>query len=444
MAQAATLRFSPHTRLDSWKAVAGYLGCSSRTAQRWFSEYSLPVRRVGSGSGRVFAYVDELDVWLRSHSHSLAGNHQRSGAPKLLDMAPFIAKITGTSAFAASLPLTTARHDRSCELLAVADKMWNTLSASDLSAITRLYREAIDSNPEEAGAFAGITISLIAGGLFDNITISSSSTAARFALQQATEINAEQLEVRAARAWVRLVLERDRHGARCDFDAVMDQRPNFGPAVIGRALLHIADGQLADAAALLHGFTEQYPLSAPAMILRCWVEYLAGDAAAARYLIAQVRRAGPTGSLLDALEALAIVGLNDPENGIELLRVLAARWPDHCPHHCLLQGALGYCYAVTRRNQDADHILHNLTGSAAGRDTAIAYSLALIVLGLNDHATAVHWLKESYCEGSLWSLGFAVDPILASLRSAPQYQPLARSIGIRVPESTTLQLVCVS
>ena len=161
--QATTLRFNPQTRLDSWKSVAGYLGCSPRTAQRWFSEYGLPVRRVGSGSGRVFAYVDEVDAWLRSRGHSLAAPRHALGTSTVLEMTPIDARMSGIQASGARIPFAAARFDRSCELLAVAEKMWNTLSASDLGVITRLYREAIDSNPEDAGAFAGITIALIAG-----------------------------------------------------------------------------------------------------------------------------------------------------------------------------------------------------------------------------------------------------------------------------------------
>ena len=180
------------------------------------------------------------------------------------------------------------------------------------------------------------------------------------------------------------------------------------------------------------------------MIVRCWVEYLAGDAAAARYLVAQVRRAGISGSLLDALDALAIIDPNDPGKSIQPLQALAARWPAYCPHYCLLQGALGYCYALTGREQDALHILHSLTGSAAGRDTEVAYSLALIALGLNDFTSAVHWLKESDHGGSLWSLAFAVDPILASLRSTPGSQLMAKGFGRQVSETTTVQLACVS
>jgi hypothetical protein len=34
----------------------------------------------------------------------------------------------------------------------------------------------------------------------------------------------------------------------------------------------------------------------------------------------------------------------------------------------------------------------------------------------------VHWLEQSYREGSLWSLGFPSDPILAQLRNDLHYR----------------------
>jgi hypothetical protein len=56
-------------RLDSWKAIAGYLNRDERTVRRWERELGLPVRRVPGGQGRsVFAYVNEVEEWLRGRS----------------------------------------------------------------------------------------------------------------------------------------------------------------------------------------------------------------------------------------------------------------------------------------------------------------------------------------------------------------------------------------
>jgi TolB-like protein/lipoprotein NlpI len=58
-------------KLISWKEIAAYLGRDVRTARRWNAERGLPVYRVPGGKGAsVFAYSDELEVWL--HRTSLA------------------------------------------------------------------------------------------------------------------------------------------------------------------------------------------------------------------------------------------------------------------------------------------------------------------------------------------------------------------------------------
>ncbi len=55
---------APADRLDSWKAIANYLGRSVRTARRWESEEGLPVHRHRHKSGgSVFAWRNELDAW---------------------------------------------------------------------------------------------------------------------------------------------------------------------------------------------------------------------------------------------------------------------------------------------------------------------------------------------------------------------------------------------
>jgi len=54
-------------RLDSWKAIARYLGREVRTVQRWAKARNLPVHRLPGGTRpRVFAFASELDAWLRS------------------------------------------------------------------------------------------------------------------------------------------------------------------------------------------------------------------------------------------------------------------------------------------------------------------------------------------------------------------------------------------
>jgi hypothetical protein len=53
-------------RLDSWKAIAEYLGRDTATARRWEKTLGLPVHRVAGAGRSVFAYTDDIDGWLAS------------------------------------------------------------------------------------------------------------------------------------------------------------------------------------------------------------------------------------------------------------------------------------------------------------------------------------------------------------------------------------------
>ena len=51
-------------RLDSWKAVAAYLGRSDKTVRRWEEKEGLPVHRLQHDKrGSIYAYKQELDGW---------------------------------------------------------------------------------------------------------------------------------------------------------------------------------------------------------------------------------------------------------------------------------------------------------------------------------------------------------------------------------------------
>lgn len=55
--------------LDSWKAIASFLGVNVRTAQRWEAERAMPVRRFPGEKGRVAADTAELLAWHRRSLH---------------------------------------------------------------------------------------------------------------------------------------------------------------------------------------------------------------------------------------------------------------------------------------------------------------------------------------------------------------------------------------
>src|SRR5690349_6647988 len=58
-----------NSTLNSWKEIAVFFDRGVRTVQRWERELGLPVHRVrATEHSPVFAYLGELELWLRSRS----------------------------------------------------------------------------------------------------------------------------------------------------------------------------------------------------------------------------------------------------------------------------------------------------------------------------------------------------------------------------------------
>jgi hypothetical protein len=67
-------------RLDSWKAIAAYLGRDAGTVRRWERTRGLPVHRVPGGKGSsVFAFASEIDLWLKSAGRELTAEEAAGG-----------------------------------------------------------------------------------------------------------------------------------------------------------------------------------------------------------------------------------------------------------------------------------------------------------------------------------------------------------------------------
>jgi len=78
--QAASLA-GPEDRLDSWKAIASYLGRGVRTVQRWERDEGLPVHRLAHEKrGSVYARRPEVDAWWESRRRTLANEISESSA----------------------------------------------------------------------------------------------------------------------------------------------------------------------------------------------------------------------------------------------------------------------------------------------------------------------------------------------------------------------------
>ena len=69
-------------KLSTWKDIAAYLNCNTRTCIRWEKQLGLPIHRFeGKHRSHVFAFKQELDVWLENR---LSDNQKEKKKPKSL------------------------------------------------------------------------------------------------------------------------------------------------------------------------------------------------------------------------------------------------------------------------------------------------------------------------------------------------------------------------
>jgi hypothetical protein len=408
---------SRQKRIDSWKSIAEYLGRSSRTVQRWHHAYGLPVHRLGGNSSSVYAYTDELDSWLRNRDGARKGTLIELPRPEFsrgLDQQPEPLQPLR----AVDLPhIPDSGKERSAALVAFAYKLWPSLSYTNAKLIAQLFREAIDLDPCDAEAFAGLSHALIAGGVMGSLRIPEAYASAREALARAIELNVELIEAKCAAAWLKMVSERDWPGARRDFDGLLSHPLPNRRAIVGRAMMYIAEGSPREASSLLQELLQHSALNSRAAALYYWSKYLAGDYRDVLDLIEEARLSGHSGPVLDAVEALASIRSENPEVYIARIQIVAA----DSVGHTLLRGILGYALALNGQIQRANEILDATTREVDGVRGADPYAAALILIALGEKQDAVQWLEQSYRRGSLWSLAFPSDPILQSLRDEPGY-----------------------
>jgi tetratricopeptide (TPR) repeat protein len=325
--------------------------------------------------------------------------------------------------------IPSSAKQRSAALVAFAHKLWASVSNENLKMIAKCFREAIDLDPGDADAFAGLSHVLITEGLMGILRVPAAYASAKTALERAVEIDAELPETKCAAAWLKFVFDRDWHGARRGFDECWNQRLPCKRALVGRALLHIAEGCPREASGLLRESLQHNALDAHAAALHCWSEYLAEDSSNALNLVEEARASGQSGPVLDAVEALACIHCEKPDAYIPRIEALLA----DSPRHELLRGVLGYAFALNGHAQRANAILDAMTHSVSAETKADPYAIALILMGLNEKHDAIQWLEQSYRNGSLWSLGFPSDPILRTLRDEPSYRMFLSTMSCPAP-----------
>jgi TolB-like protein len=95
--------------------------------------------------------------------------------------------------------------------------------------------------------------------------------------------------------------------------------------------------------------------------------------------------------------------------------------------HC--RSALGHAYGISGDKAHARQVLDELR-TMATRQYVPSYDIALVYLGLGDKEEAYRWLEKAFDERSAWMVYLNMDSRLDTLRSEPRFKSLVHNVGL--------------
>ncbi len=230
-------------RLDSWKEIAAFFGRDERTVNRWEKELGLPVHRLPGTKGRVYAFTEELSVWLAAPNHAGAtlGDEDSVFAAAILGMGatalvilhpspgrtPKTAGPSPRQTSPATVLASTPAHDPAAEQFYLKGRYyWNKRTPDDLNKALDYFMQAVVHDPNYSQAYVGMADCY---NLMREYTLMPSTEAyprALAAAKKAVELDDQSSEAHASLGFVSFFGMWDIVTGEREFRRAIDLNPN--------------------------------------------------------------------------------------------------------------------------------------------------------------------------------------------------------------------------
>jgi serine/threonine protein kinase/Tfp pilus assembly protein PilF len=295
---------------------------------------------------------------------------------------------------------------------------WNKRTADSLRRGIAFFREAIESDPSFASAYAGLADSFIT--LATNIPLPPREALpkAKAAAMRALEIDDGLAEAWASLAAVRWWFDWDWEGAEEAYRRAIALNPNYATAHDGYAMFLSAQGRFDEAVEQVTKACDLDPLSLISAVHAGWPFYFARDFESA---IRRFRKALELDEHFIPAHGWLGMALGQQRRYDDALETFRrALEVDRIP---ILMAMLAHTHAIAGQREEALAILADLQRLAKERYIS-PYDLAIIHAGLGDTPRALAGLHEAYEDRSAWMVFVGVDPRLDGLREEPRFGEL--------------------
>jgi DNA-binding winged helix-turn-helix (wHTH) protein/Flp pilus assembly protein TadD len=298
---------------------------------------------------------------------------------------------------------------------------WNQRTVESLYRSIDCFRLALARDPEHARAYSGLADSyaLLGSSPYNARPPKELFPKATEFARKALDLDEDLAEARSSLAFVKLAFDWDAAAAEGEFLVALDLNPGYATARHWHGLSLMALGQFDHA---LVEFTRAQELDSRSPIIASgigWCHYFAGrcDRAVEQYL--KILRHDPNYVLV-----IASLGFVCAQGGRSVESIAALEQAVKlAPNNPTVLAALGYAYAMSSGEQEAQHVLHQLS-TLSRQQYVPAMSFALIHLGRQENDIALNWLEKAYEERSDYINYVSLDPAFAGLRSDRRFATL--------------------
>ncbi len=302
---------------------------------------------------------------------------------------------------------------------------YNRPSDENLQKAIARFEEAVAREPEFAPAHSGLSDAYLWAGYNEGfLTASDARPRAKAAAERAIQLDDASAEAHTSLANFRLWYEYDWEGCETEFRRALALNPSYalahdqfgmGLAFQGRLEEAIAEGRRA---AELDPLSPQIPLDAT--LAFAWK----GDYESARQL---VKKASDLDSTL--FMAPWIAGWIEIQAGKVGDAVAPFQKAEAMGSPAFVSAWLAYAHGASGDRARAAAGLSALEKRSL-RGSPTSFDLALVHLGLGDHARALGLLERAHATDSQWLGWLGADRAFDPLRSEPRFVALVRKLGL--------------
>lgn len=303
---------------------------------------------------------------------------------------------------------------------------WNKRTDEALRKGIDYFKQAIESDPGYALAYAGLADSYNILASYSAVAPKDAFPTAKSAASRALELDTELAEAHTSLAFARFGYDWEWTESEKEFKRALRLNPGYAMARNWFAVTIVAQGRFDEAFDQINRARELDPLSLPINTNAGWLLHLARryDEAIEQYLktieldegfgLAH-RRLGQTYEQTHMYNEAVIEFQKAVKLSGEDVELLSAR---------------GHFYAMLGESEKAREVLELLEERA--KSTYVpAYLVARVHLGFGDNDRVFEWLNKACDERYGYLAYLNVDPMFDNVRSDPRFAELVRRVGLK-------------